>query len=186
MSADAPPRARTRTASEAPATPAHGDGPPEAVRLCLRDERFLAGIRGLYEEVDRRTAGSGAHCLGGGACCKFDRTGHRLYLTMGELAILTQVPPPPDGAAALHAGRRRCPYQVQGRCRAYARRPLGCRVYFCRPADPQTPGRTYEEFHARLALLHRRFARPYLYTELTAALKEVLPVKPTQGPGPAP
>ena len=172
----------------------------EAVRLCAGIGPFLAEMRGLYEEADRRVARGPDRCLGGGGCCKFDLFGHRLYLTAGELAILTLEPPRAKAGPSQWAGFAgakggngqgkdtrgcRCPYQARGRCGAYARRPLGCRVYFCRPADPEAPGRTYEEFHSRMALLHRRFALPYLYVELTGALTEVLTERQTHRNGSA-
>ena len=173
--------ARRSPAPEPPAADLAG-----AVRRCRSRGEFLAALRRLYEEVDRRLAG-GAKCLGGGGCCKFDLAGHRLYLTAGELALLADSPPPPPrGGPAPEGGsirskapdkplrELRCPYQHRGRCSAYPRRPLGCRVYFCRAAARGGPPAAYEEFHRKLIELHERFALPYLYVELTAALRQVL------------
>jgi Fe-S-cluster containining protein len=155
--------------------------------------RFLAELKDLYEEINRLPAGSASPCLGGGGCCKFDLAGHRLYLTAGEMAFLVEAPPAPiscsrgacetiPGAAPSSGdgtgrAKMRCPYQRRGRCSAYDRRPLGCRAYLCRPADPDWCSRVYEQYHKRVAQLHERFALPYFYVELTAGLEQVLDEK---------
>jgi len=139
-----------------------------AVELARRTPGFCEELRRLYELVDDELAARGARCLGGGACCRFDLMGHRLYATTGELAILTGEPPPERPPTAL-----RCPYQVGPRCRAHARRPLGCRVFFCRTGPDDGSSRTYERFHRRIRRLHDRFGVPYLYAELTAALEHL-------------
>jgi Fe-S-cluster containining protein len=171
----------------------------ESVRLCRREE-FLAALGAIYKEADRRIASGGSACLGGGACCKFDLAGHRLYVTAGELALLALEPPPegimtngaapppgesiPPSASLRDAAEQgspsevasripmRCPYQRRDRCLARGRRPLGCRVYFCR-AGAGALSDLYEEFHRRLRELHERHAVPYRYVELTAGLREL-------------
>jgi Fe-S-cluster containining protein len=205
-----------------PPTPTPEAGPAslaDAVRQCRRSPRFLAELGLLYAEIQPLALQSGARCLGGGGCCKFDLAGYRLYLTTGELAMLADLSPAnstlrrhdpwcrgpafPAGlregsASEDRAGSRRrhasapsaeapaappnatppmrCPYQQRGRCSAYDRRPLGCRVYFCRPARSDWCGDVYEVFHRKVALLHQRFDLPYLYVELTRGLAEVLAV----------
>jgi len=160
---------------------------------------MLAELRKLYEEVQRRTAQSGLRCLGGGGCCKFDLAGHRLYLTPAELALLIERPPAlcqteresgamlprfwgkhvsADGTDMLPQTTRkhgtnpplRCPYQARGKCTAYDRRPLGCRVYFCQPGAAGWYANLYEEYHQRVGALHGVFEAPYRYVELTAGL----------------
>ena len=176
------------SASQRPAPePPAADELAEAVLRCRADRRFLGALREFYEQLDLRLVAAGARCLGGGGCCKFDLAGHRLYLTAGELALQTESPPPPPREQATARGRPvrgqpsckrqtelRCPYQHRGRCSAYARRPLGCRAYFCRAAAHGGPPAAYEEFHRKLAGLHEQFALPYLYVELTAGLGRVL------------
>lgn len=142
-----------------------------AVQLARETNGFLAEIRKVYKSVDRRSSQRGARCLGGGACCKFDLAGHRLYLTPGELAILLESPPRGE------VRPRRCPYQSRGLCTAYARRPLGCRAYYCGGGMADWCAATTEEHHRRLRRLHDRFAVPYAYVELGGALAEVLPPK---------
>lgn len=146
---------------------------------------FLDELRRLYESVDKVLAAQGARCLGGGACCRFDLMGHRLYASTGELAVLTGQPAPStvegpapstiEGPAPLDHSPAplRCPYQFGPRCSAYRRRPLGCRLFFCRPGRDGQSSRTYEQFHRRIRQLHESFEVPYLYVELTGALGQL-------------
>lgn len=142
----------------------------EAVARAAGDAEFLAGLREIYSEVDLGASRRSPQCRACGACCKFDLAGHRLYVSTGELALLTASPPP-------DAPRRpplRCPYQAGRECRARDRRPLGCRVYFC-DADlqPWARGR-YERFHEQIRRLHDDSGLPYVYVEITAAAADVL------------
>lgn len=143
----------------------------QAVRRCRGEPAFLDALRGVYRTVDEAVNRRGALCLGGGACCRFDLMGHRLMLSTGELALLT-LRPPPGGRGA---GRLPCAYQRGPRCAARRRRPLGCRVYFCRAELEDFCHQTYEASHERIRRLHERHALPYAYVELTAALNELRP-----------
>ena len=93
----------------------------EAVALCGQDQPFLQALAKLYRCADAAVAKRGARCMGGGACCRFDLVDHRLYLSTGELAMLSAALP--ADASACRAGR--CPYQLGPRCTARDRRPLG-------------------------------------------------------------
>ena len=139
-----------------------------AVSVARRTQGFCEELLRLYERVDSELAAGGARCYGGGACCRFDLMGHRVYASTGELAILTGEPPPERPPTPL-----RCPYQLGPRCRAHPRRPLGCRVFFCRTGPDDLSSETYERFHRRIRGLHDRFGVPYLYAELTAALEQL-------------
>jgi hypothetical protein len=140
----------------------------DAVARCARDEEFFASLRGVYERVDAAVAAHDAACMGGGACCKFEAFGHRLYVSAGELAMLTESPPP----ETVRDGH--CPYQVGPRCTARRRRPLGCRVFFCDPAAEDWSTTEYERFHAEIRDLHERHNLPYAYVELVAGLRSAL------------
>ena len=160
------PAAKPRVRSAAPAP---GESLADAVARCGRDGEFLRQLREIHGCADARAAALGAVCLGGGACCKFDRTGHRLYLSTGELALLT-LEPPPDPA---HIARGRCPYQVGPRCVARRRRPLGCRMYFCRKSLRPALQDTYEHLHRRVVSAHQSHSLPYAYVELTTSLSQL-------------
>ena len=140
-----------------------------AVEKCRRRAGFLAALGELYEAVDAEVARQTPTCLGGGACCKFDLAGHRLMLSTGELALLSEA----GCGDVRRCERLRCPYQIGPRCSARMIRPLGCRVFFCDSALQDWCGDTYEKFHRRIRALHERFAVPYAYVELTAGLREI-------------
>ena len=141
----------------------------QAVEQCRRDEDFLAGLRDIYRRADSFLASLPANCRGGGACCKFDLAGHLVYLSTGELALLTQTPPPQPPVPG------RCAYQVEDQCAVYDQRTLGCRLFFCDSDTGDAFQQTYEAFHEQLRSLHRTYGLPYRYVELTAALGEIFP-----------
>lgn len=142
----------------------------QAVELCRNTPEFLAAVRELYQLVDSSVNQQAVRCLGGGTCCRFDRMGHRLYVSTGELALLTMQPPTDLSRCA----QRRCPYQVGTRCHARKVRPLGCRMFFCSPESDQWSHTHYEQFHNQLRMLHQQYNLPYFYCELTQSLQEVV------------
>ena len=143
-----------------------------AVAACARDGAFLAALREVHGRADAAVDEAAATCLGGGACCRFDLAGHRLYASAGELALLVaERPPQPQ-----RVRRGRCPYQVGPMCTARRNRPLGCRLHFCRGPAVEGLKATYEHLHGLIRRLHERRGLAYAYAELTAALAEVLGV----------
>ena len=139
----------------------------QAVEQCAGHGEFLGELARVYRETDGDALLGSAVCDACGRCCRFDEAPHRLYVSTGELAILTRCPPPNVPAAL------RCAYQVGPACHARDARPLGCRVYFCRQNDSSLGEALYERQHHRIRGLHDRFALPYRYVELTAALSEL-------------
>ncbi len=135
-----------------------------ALRSCPALPAALAELGELYRKLDRAQSAWRAECWGGGACCRFDLAGHRLYASTLELALLTTAPM----ADASRCDRGRCPYQLGSRCTARDRRPLGCRLYFCRPGEATFDA---EAWHGRVRDLHDRFQLTYVYQELTGALR---------------
>ena len=130
------------------------------------DDPFLDALTDLYARLGAEIDAAGATCDGCGACCDFARAGHRLYVSTGELALLTRQTPPADGAR----GPLRCPYQLAARCAARASRPLGCRIFFCTPPADSWCEDLYERYHRAIRALHDAHHLPYTYVELTAAL----------------
>jgi len=140
------------------------------VARCRADRDVLAALLGIYAEADSALGATGAVCMGGGACCKFDLFEHRLYATAIELALLTSEPAPdPDRAL-----RQRCPYQTGPACGAYPRRPLGCRSFFCDPINGPVLHEIHERFHHRIRRLHETLCVPYAYTAAMAAFIQLL------------
>ena len=143
-----------------------------AVDRCRRDEAFLADLAEILRQADAATTSN--TCRACGQCCHFEEFGHRLYVSTGELALLTAVEPP----GPCRPGR--CPYQVGSRCTARQRRSLGCRVFFCDEAGGETSAELYEKHHGQIRRLHARSRMDYHYVELTAALAQLFPPGPGQ------
>ena len=130
------------------------------------DEQGAQALAELYARLDAEIAAAGASCDACGNCCDFQRAGHRLYVSTAELARLASVRPAARGTCTpLH-----CPYHLADACTARNRRPLGCRVHFCRPPAPQWCEQIYERYHRDIRALHEARGIPYRYVELTAAL----------------
>jgi Fe-S-cluster containining protein len=138
-----------------------------AAARCRTDAAFLGAIRTLYAAVDAAVATRGWRCKGCGACCDFASSGHRLYVSTGELALLTGTPPPQPVAAG------RCAYQIDSQCTVRDARALGCRLFFCDAAARETYQQDYETYHRQLRHLHEAAGLPYRYVELTAAMAEL-------------
>jgi len=152
----------------------------ELIQGAWRQERFLRRLAALYGRLQRQANARNVQCMGGGCCCRFDLAGHRLYVSTGELAMLALAAPPYPQRSA----KMRCPYQQGPRCLARERRPLGCRLFFCR-SEPGQSQQQYERYHRLIRRLHDRAGLEYRYLELTSAL---LRLSETQGPpasGPA-
>ena len=141
----------------------------EAVRQCRANAGFLASLTRLYAQTDAELAGTGVVCMAGGACCKFDLTEHRLYVSTGELALLSIVPPPRPNRCR----RRRCPWQTGPRCDARNNRPLGCRTFFCDKRQKDFRDDFYERTYREIRSLHQRYCLPYAYIELTTAILQL-------------
>lgn len=158
------------------ATPPANSAPAEAqgalaadLALCRRDRRLLVRLREIYDRLQAETDHACPQCRACGMCCHFDRAGHRLMLTTGELALLAASRPPHGHAT----GPLRCGYQVGSDCSARDRRPLGCRVFFCCPESQPWSTEAYERHHHDIRAAHDELRLPYRYIELTAALAEL-------------
>lgn len=143
-----------------------------AVARCQADAGFLAALRHVYAGVDAAIDARGWACKACGACCDFTRSEHRLYVSVGELSLLTAAALPPPRVPG------RCPYQLDGRCTMRPVRALGCRLYFCDPARRESFQQDYERYHSRIRRLHDAGGLPYAYVELTAGLAELFPARP--------
>ena len=117
-----------------------------------------AELLALYARVDALLAGFS--CDASTECCRFGITGREPYATPPEIAEVARAVAALGGARALPkktrlpvAGARDARTCAllgdDGRCRAYASRPLGCRTYFCDRV--QGPGRFPREEVNRVA-----------------------------------
>lgn len=140
----------------------------QAVAAAADDAEFLAALADLYRQVDQVVAARDPRCRACGDCCKFDQAPHRLYVSTGELALLTAGPAPEP------CGPLRCPYQVEAHCHARGRRPLGCRLFFCDCRLRTWSEESYEARHQQIRRLHELHDIGYHYVEMTTAAKKVL------------
>ena len=147
------------------ASPAPDANVADVVAVGRAHPEALADLRAVYADADAAAIRAGLTCLGGGGCCHFHVFGHRLYLTALELAELTTTPPPQP----VEPGR--CPYQIDPRCAAYARRPLGCRTFFCSAAGDGPDRVSHENLHERIRRIHETRCIPYVYAELCAMIE---------------
>ncbi len=131
------------------------------MRQALEKPEFMESLREILSQADDAIAEKAPECLGCGKCCDFKKMDHRLYVSTGELALLSTAQP------SKPAELLQCPYQVESKCTARNNRPLGCRAYFCKS---NLPDDFYEHFHNKIQKLHQTFQVPYRYMELTQAL----------------
>ncbi len=150
--------------AEGPATLLAG-----AVEQCRQNPAFLDAIRDVYRRAEEDVAKLQPGCRACGECCRFDLADHRLYLSTGELAILSAEPPPSvEPCRAL-----RCPYQADTLCLARNRRALGCRIFFCSSIFSHQINDLCEAYHTEIRDLHETHCLPYIYTEVTISLMQL-------------
>ncbi len=134
-----------------------------------RDD-LAAEMAAFYAEIDRSIARHRPTCWNRGACCKFGRYGHRLFVTNLELAYFVRGERRDWRPAT---GEDACPYQVDGLCTAREHRPLGCRIYYCDPAAQGWQPEETEAALARLKELSVALGIEYRYVEWLSALREL-------------
>lgn len=155
-------------------------------------ERYFVGARLRIADTVR------AHrpiCLASGACCNFERFGHRMYVSGLEAAfVVARIDAARRARVAnplrildVDAARARgdCPYLIMRSgdpsgsafCGEHEERPLGCRIFYCdRGADgrgDEWQSALYEEMHREVIALHDAVGAPYRYLEWREALAAV-------------
>jgi Fe-S-cluster containining protein len=125
-------------------------------------------LEALYDALDAEIAAVGPRCEMSGRCCRFDEFGHTLFLSRLEAEYLL--------IEGLPAGQtvtpNRCPYQIDRRCTARQRRPIGCRVFFCDPSFAVKKPELSEAFIRRLKTLHVQTGSGWEYRSLGDWLAE--------------
>lgn len=122
-------------------------------------------MRALQRAAADETRTQRPLCVASGECCRFERFGHRLYVTGLEAAwTLREI----GGAPAPHALREAvergdCPYLRGSACSIHAARPLGCRLYFCDLRATTWQQDLSERLLQRLKRLHEDVDVPYRY-----------------------
>jgi Fe-S-cluster containining protein len=143
-----------------------------------------AELESIYADVASEIARRGPACWASGRCCRFDRAGHRLYVTGLEAAYVVAnldraLLPTGDGAPTrvltltqVEDARQRgdCPFLSGNVCGVHEIKPLGCRVYFCDRSAQVWQHELTESGLARLRLLHEREGIEYRYGEWRSML----------------
>jgi hypothetical protein len=126
----------------------------------FRDHPARAALRKLYDETDALLAH--LSCDSSAECCRFGLTGREPYPTAVELAELDlalKSAPPKKSRRLELAGERRCPVLGDdGRCRAYAARPFGCRTFYCARATGEVDRAAVQRLSRALSDLSAGFA----------------------------
>jgi Fe-S-cluster containining protein len=127
-------------------------------------------VQQLYKDLQARIDLRRPLCELSGRCCNFDRYGHRLYVTTGEMSVFVADYFASQPSITGPAKQGACPFQVGKMCRVHSIRPFGCRIFFCDPTSTNWQQEQYENFHAELKVLHRELSIPYAYIEWRQAL----------------
>ena len=130
-------------------------------------------LRAMAAEAEAAVRARRPLCVSSGACCRFDRFGHQLWMTGLEVAwCLRQLPALPAATEVEDAVRRgECPFLRDGACSVHWARPLGCRAYFCDGAGEGWQEALLESWHGRVRALHERLQVPYRYDEWRRLLR---------------
>jgi Fe-S-cluster containining protein len=145
----------------------------EQIARCRNSSAFTSALTELYAELDGLLSSLSVHCKACGDCCNFATSGMRLYASTGELGMLSASIPPNPRAPE----EDRCPYQVDGKCRARQYRPLGCRTFFCEKEMQPVLATEYERLHDAIRILHQTHCLPYAYVDLVAAFLQLLSIE---------
>lgn len=132
------------------------------------DRAELTGVlERFYADTDLAIAAHAPICHNRGECCQFETFGHSLFVTTLELVYFVRG----QRATWLEPSNGSCPYQQGGQCTARPHRPLGCRVFYCDPADKDWQGPEYESRLMALRRLGAEYGVVYRYVEWLSALR---------------
>lgn len=146
--------------------------PVAEIRRAAGRPEVVAAMDAFYADADRRIAAQAPVCWNKGECCRFGEFGHRLYVTALEAAYYLAKG---EGGETLGVTEDVCPQARDGKCGARARRPLGCRVFYCDPAARHWQGPLTEEMLARLRRMHEELDVPYFYADWLGVLRALDP-----------
>lgn len=140
-----------------------------------------AALVSIYADVAEEISRRGPACWASGRCCRFERAGHRLYVTGLEAAyVVVNLHGTGNGQGSsrvlslvqVEDAKRRgdCPFLDGNTCGVHEIKPLGCRVYFCDRSAQLWQHELSESGLARLRALHDREGIEYRYGEWRSML----------------
>ena len=144
------------------------DIPVAALHEAAHRSAVVEAMGSFYAEADGLIARQPGTCASRGACCRFGEYGHRLHVTALEVCYYLA-----GGEASPSISADACPHVCEGKCRAHARRPLGCRIFYCDPCAESWQGPLTEQLLARLRAMHEELNVPYFYADWMAILRSI-------------
>ncbi len=135
----------------------------ETVKPIIQDAtkqmRICEYVRKLYREIDERISSGDNVCENCKQCCNFEISGLDLFVSNIEFVyFLANV-----GQIKRSSGNI-CPYlDGQKGCMVREFRPIGCRTYFCKPAEGYSAGEIYEWGLNKIKSFVRENELPYGY-----------------------
>ena len=139
-----------------------------ALREAACRPEVVQAMRAFYADADGLIARQPGSCSSCGDCCRFGEHGHRLCVTALEVCYYLA-----GGESVPSMTADACPHAVDGACRARARRPLGCRIFYCDPCAESWQGPLTEQLLARLRDLHEELGVPYFYADWVTVLRSI-------------
>jgi Fe-S-cluster containining protein len=132
-------------------------------------EAAFGELESVYADLEAELRRLAPICRTSGECCRFVKSGHRLFTTPLELDYL-RARAGFAGARAERVAEGVCPFLRDGRCGVRDHRMLGCRVYFCDPRYASDMPRVYEAFHGRVKDVMRRHGIAYAYFDFLSRI----------------
>jgi hypothetical protein len=125
----------------------------------------LAELRELYSRLSAALEPYRRHCAARGLCCNFVKTGHMLYLTDLESALMSRCGLEPVEEQAVQGS---CPYLRGTECGAREHRGLGCRMYYCDTTYETERNAVYETYLKEIRAIEARHGIEHFYRPVTA------------------
>lgn len=131
-----------------------------------------------YRELEREVQALGVACWARGDCCDFERSDHRLYASTVEIAHVAAT-----RGRAFPRDSILCPFWHDGKCTERARRPLGCRTYFCDRRFKDALEALYEKHYQHLRRVALENGVDWRYEPFVSALRQGDGEAPLPGDG---
>jgi Fe-S-cluster containining protein len=136
-------------------------------------EEVIKRVAEVYNWLDLQVAtreDTDLKCKACGKCCDFESWGHRLYVSTPELAYFAA------GRIAENIRPMRhglCPYNLNGKCQAYDKRFIGCRVFLCE-GDNDVEAELSNKSLEAMKRISNDCGMIWRYADLKTALNELI------------
>lgn len=147
------------------------------LRTHANSQKCLRAVKAVYDKLDKQLDTAGGICQNSGNCCRFEKFGHRLYVTTLEMLYflhgLNQLGDvsPERKRQSFQDGT--CPYQVDNLCTVRTFRPAGCRIFYCQGFPEEKQKNLTEIVLEQLRQLHEKLNVPYYYDDWLNWLKSL-------------